>query len=671
MNALTPPSVSSESLQKALAALPLLRAIAAGPWANQGELAQRSGRPVKNLGRELAQLTHTGFIAVEGDQALSDLGVRALAAAEHALMIADDATNPVRGELAAAPAERVWVHADLVPNPDQPRKDFDPVQLHELATSILEGGQLQNILARPNPRPGAALQIVGGERRWRAMGLLIERGQWAADMPVRVEVRELTDTQVDSLSLVENMQRANLKPTEEARAFQRLRRVHGWSNAQIAEKIGKDPRVVQLRLNLLELNGGLTEDEQHQLDTDQITITKALEILRNRPKPLELNDHQRLVIAELFHAAAKESPIGKAHYWDKVECDGAPAAAAIETYELGDLLQVTGPNEMTGRFTLSLRNPAWDIWPRIIGACPEIEDADPRRAFLLSLRARLFGADEAEARDSDGKLSIVWLNGPFALTEEGQALADAHQARLAQIGEDNARREEERQAQAQARQRQLEQARANAEAVTVRLKTTPALAAAKPDEQVNAALDLAGHPLPWTYRFREGHWSAGDIVDANGCEINFQYGDGEALDIVKRLVMAAVNAAGGLTPVVEVISDRPAAPNIAAPSTDPQADDFDGDREPLGEPEFWTWVAARLQRMHGLPTPRAEALAGGAEQRLRAEGETYGDDSRPWTLGCAVDIADGYAEDFPEALTNASDDAGHGFEEEADAEAED
>lgn len=647
MNALTPLAVQN---------LDLLRLLADGEVKTKAAAAAFLGRDPGNFNKTVKMLEAEGVIAWPS---LTEAGQRIVTAAD----VAAGAANPVRAD---APTERVWTHADFTPNPDQPRKDFDPVQLDELATSILEGGQLQNILARPNPYDGAPLQIVGGERRWRAMGLLIERGQWAADMPVGVEVRDLTDTQVDSLALVENMQRANLKPTEEARAFQRLRRVHGWSNAQIAEKIGKDPRVVQLRLNLLELNGGLTEDEQHQLDSDQITITKALEILRTRPKPLELNDHQRLILTELFQAAARESPIGKAHYWDRVECDGAPALAAIDAYELGELLQVTGPSEMTGRFTLSLKNPAWDLWPRIIKACPEIEDAETRKAFLLSLRARLFGADEAEARDSDGKMSIVWLNGPFALTDEGQALFDAHQESLAQAQKDNERREQERDAHQRAYRERIALARANADAVTERLRATPAFAAAKPDEAVNAAMDHAGHPLPWTYRYEVGSYGCGDIVDAKGKTVNLDYGDGAVLDILKRLVMASVNAAGGLTPVIEAVAEEPAAADIEAPTTDPQADDFDGEREATGEAEFRTWIMARLQRMHGLTVTRAEELADLACVRLREAGEVYGDDSRPWTLQCAVEIADDYAEDFPDQISAQSDDDGHGFAEDGD-----
>lgn len=644
MDAQTPPVVSTEALQSALLGQDLLEAIAAGPWTKQAELATRSGRPVKNIGRELDQLARAGLVQ---DTALTDLGVAALDALHRALNTAGDAAAP-------ANSVRVWTHADLTPNPDQPRREFDPLQLGELAQSILADGQVQNILARPNPQqPGPALQIVGGERRWRAIGLLIEKDQIPADYPVRVEVRDLTDAQVDSLALVENMQRANLSPLEEARAFQRLIRVHGWSTADIAEKINKDPRVVQLRLNLLELNGGLTAKEQVELTNGDLTITEALNRLRKRPAPLDLDDRQRLVIAELFQAAGAS---GTANYWDKPECDGPAAQAAIEAFQLSELLQVNGPSEITGRFHIRLKDPQWEVWTRIKHALPEVETAESRKALLLAIRARLFGADEAEARDSDGQMSIVWLNGPFDLTPEGKALADAFEARTEQARQDQARRDQERDAAHKAYRERIAQARANADAVTERLRAQPALSFdAKTDDDIVTALHQVGHPLPWIYRY-QAHEGGGEIIDANGAEVTFDHGhDGAVLDIVKRLVMASVNAAAGLTPVIRAVANerQAAQPAGDTPSTDPQAEDFDGEREPTGEAEFWTWVQARLQRMHNLSPSQGPAWAAAARARLEAEGETFGDDSRAWTLSDAVEIADDYAEDAPSSAGDA------------------
>lgn len=135
--------------------------------------------------------------------------------------------------------------ADLRPNPRQPRQRFDDEALRALADSIREHGLLQPLLVSESPDGGYS--IVAGERRWRAARL-------AGFETVPAIVRERVDDQRDlELALVENLQRRDLTPLEEARAFEQLRADGGLSQAEIAERVGIDRSTVANALRLLKL----------------------------------------------------------------------------------------------------------------------------------------------------------------------------------------------------------------------------------------------------------------------------------------------------------------------------------------------------------------------------------------------------------------------------------
>lgn len=129
------------------------------------------------------------------------------------------------------------------PNPDQPRQNMDETKLGELAQSMTEHGIVQPILAR---RVGSRFQIVAGERRWRA-------AQRAGLKSVPVIVRDVEDRQVLEIALVENIQREELNPIEEAGAYRRLVGELGYSQEQVAERVGKDRSTVANLLRLLRL----------------------------------------------------------------------------------------------------------------------------------------------------------------------------------------------------------------------------------------------------------------------------------------------------------------------------------------------------------------------------------------------------------------------------------
>lgn len=145
---------------------------------------------------------------------------------------------------------RLVAIGDLAANPYQPRTGIDQSDLAELTESIRQSGVLQPILAR---RLGSQLQIVAGERRWRAAKL-------AGLMEVPVLVREITDQDSAVFALVENLQREDLNAIEKAQAFRQLQKHLGAKQEEVAQKVGLDRSTVANFMRLLDL---APEVQQH------------------------------------------------------------------------------------------------------------------------------------------------------------------------------------------------------------------------------------------------------------------------------------------------------------------------------------------------------------------------------------------------------------------------
>lgn len=129
------------------------------------------------------------------------------------------------------------------PNPEQPRQHIDPEKLSELAKSMIEQGVVQPLVVR---RLGSRYQLIAGERRWRA-------AREAGLEKVPVIVRQASDRELLEIALVENIQREELNPIEEAGAYRRLIAELGYSQEQVATRIGKDRSTVANLLRLLRL----------------------------------------------------------------------------------------------------------------------------------------------------------------------------------------------------------------------------------------------------------------------------------------------------------------------------------------------------------------------------------------------------------------------------------
>lgn len=143
---------------------------------------------------------------------------------------------------------------DIEPNREQPRKHFDEDALSELAQSIEDHGIIQPLLVRPLADGG--YQLVAGERRWRAARL-------AGLTEVPVVIKELTEDEVMVLSLIENLQREDLNPIEEALGFQRLMDTFAVSQEQAAEKVGKSRPAIANSLRLLKLPAEIIDYVSH------------------------------------------------------------------------------------------------------------------------------------------------------------------------------------------------------------------------------------------------------------------------------------------------------------------------------------------------------------------------------------------------------------------------
>ena len=134
--------------------------------------------------------------------------------------------------------------ADITPHPDQPRRQFDEAGLDELASSIAQRGVIQPVIVTPSG--GGKYRLVAGERRWRA-------AQRAQLHQIPAIVRQLSERDVMALALIENLQREDLNPIEEARAYQRLAEHDGLTQAEIARTVDKSRSHVANLQRLLSL----------------------------------------------------------------------------------------------------------------------------------------------------------------------------------------------------------------------------------------------------------------------------------------------------------------------------------------------------------------------------------------------------------------------------------
>lgn len=198
---------------------------------------------------------------------------------------------------------------EIEPNRNQPRKEFDEQALSELADSIREHGIIQPLLVRPLETDG--YQLVAGERRWRAARMI-----GLTEVPV--VIKEMTETEVMELALIENLQRQDLNPLEEAAGYRELMTTYGLTQDQVAKRVGKSRSAVANCLRLLTV----PEEIQPFLRSGQLSAghVKALAGMSDREemvriaksaadKGLSVREVERQV--QSFTAPRPSSPSGE------------------------------------------------------------------------------------------------------------------------------------------------------------------------------------------------------------------------------------------------------------------------------------------------------------------------------------------------------------------------
>ncbi len=194
--------------------------------------------------------------------------------------------------------------SELIANPNQPRKDFDETELKELSDSIKTLGVLQPILVRAQttdaePEKARGYEIVAGERRFRA-------AQRAGLKQVPVIIRHLSEREVVEIALVENVQRADLSPLEEAHGYNRLCEEFGLTQREIAERVGKDRATIANFLRLLALPPLVLE----MMRKGDITMGHAKAIMTVREPAVQINLAKKIV-AEGLSVRAIEAIVSR------------------------------------------------------------------------------------------------------------------------------------------------------------------------------------------------------------------------------------------------------------------------------------------------------------------------------------------------------------------------
>lgn len=218
----------------------------------------------KKLGKGLGALLGGSLKTIQTtDEQSSTESIAAAIAAAPTMAVADK--TPRDGQLVKLPVE--WLQRGKY----QPRREMDPEALEELASSIKAQGVMQPIVVRPvsNPeKPAVRYEIIAGERRWRAT-------QLAGLDTIPVVVREVGDDAAIAMALIENIQRENLNPIEEAVALQRLKDQFELTHQEVADAVGKSRVTVTNLLRLM----SLTDEVRRMLERGDLEMGHARALL--------------------------------------------------------------------------------------------------------------------------------------------------------------------------------------------------------------------------------------------------------------------------------------------------------------------------------------------------------------------------------------------------------
>lgn len=186
-----------------------------------------------------------------------------------------------RAESATDSSTREIAVERIAPSPFQPRRTFDEAKIDELAASIRIQGIIQPIVVRPH---GDGFELIAGERRWRA-------AMKAGLTRVPVVIRAASDHEALQLALVENLQREDLNPIEEAAGYRRLQEEFHWSQEEMAEKVGKSRPAVANSLRLLTL----PSEVQQEVTAGRLPAGQARALLGLHTEPLIISASREVI----------------------------------------------------------------------------------------------------------------------------------------------------------------------------------------------------------------------------------------------------------------------------------------------------------------------------------------------------------------------------------------
>jgi ParB family chromosome partitioning protein len=214
-----------------------------------------------------------------------------------ALMADIEPVRPTEQAKAGGDLDQIVPIERVVPNPDQPRRDFEQTELEELAASISEHGIIQPLIVRKQTGDGGRFEIVAGERRWRA-------AQIAKLHEIPVVVRQFSDAEVLEIAIIENIQRSDLNPVEEALGYKQLQDRFGHTQDQLAKQLGKSRSHVANLVRLLNLpddvlsfvrQGKLSYGHARALITAKDPVSLAKKVIASK---LSVRETERLVNSE-------------------------------------------------------------------------------------------------------------------------------------------------------------------------------------------------------------------------------------------------------------------------------------------------------------------------------------------------------------------------------------
>jgi len=254
---------------------------------------------------------------------------------------------------------------DINPNGEQPRKRFDEESLQELASSITENGVIQPIIV---VKKGTGYRIVAGERRWRASRL-------AGLTVIPAIVRDLTDLQTMEQALIENIQRQDLNPLEEAYAMDRLMKEHGLTQEQLSKKLGKSRPAIANTIRLMAIDESLQDYIRNgDLTAGHARALLALPSLEEQKKAADVILNKELSVRETEEYVRRILMPKPEKVKDSPELDKNSAAIALSAKDVerkltkyfGTKVKLKVKDQIKGKGSLIIEYFSYDDLDRVL-----------------------------------------------------------------------------------------------------------------------------------------------------------------------------------------------------------------------------------------------------------------------------------------------------------------